>query len=70
MGVARFMASPAGRVGRVIVGLVLIALGVLYMGGVGGWILAIVGLVPVAAGALNICLFAPLLGAPFSGTKL
>ncbi len=70
MEMAKFMASTAGRVGRVIFGLVLIALGVGYFGGVGGWILAVIGLVPIAAGVLNVCLMSPLLGAPFWGAKL
>ena len=70
MGIAKFMASTVGRVGRVIFGLILIALGVGYFGGVGGWILAVIGLVPIAAGVFNVCLLSPLLGAPFSGAKL
>ena len=36
-------------------------------GGTGGRILAIVGLLPLAAGVFNICVIAPLLKAPFSG---
>ena len=37
------------------------------MGSTGGWILAVVGLAPLLAGALNLCFIAPLLKAPFSG---
>jgi hypothetical protein len=66
MQFARFMASTAGRVIRIVVGLVLIVAG-LAIGSVGGTVLAIVGVVPLVAGALNVCLLAPILKAPFNG---
>lgn len=68
MSFARFMASPIGRGLRVVVGLVLVVIGIVVGGG-GGWVLAIVGLVPLAAGAFNVCLIAPLIKAPFSGKQ-
>jgi len=68
MGLARFMSSTAGRLIRIIAGVALIAIGA-SMGGA-GWILAAVGVVPIAVGVFNVCLIAPLLGAPFSGAKL
>lgn len=67
MGLAVFMASPTGRIARIIAGVVLIVLG-FVVGGAAGWILGIVGLVPIAAGAGNMCLLAPILGAPFKGS--
>ena len=65
MGFSKFMASTTGRAVRVIVGVALIVVG----GSLGGgwWALAIVGLVPFAAGALDICLFNVLFGQPLSG---
>lgn len=66
MSFARFMAGPIGRGARVIAGIVLFIIG-LSIGSVGGWILAILGVVVFLAGALNLCLFAPLFKAPFSG---
>ena len=66
MEIAMFMASPTGRVARIVAGVVLIVLG-LMLGGAIGWLLAIIGLVPIAAGAGNVCLLAPILGAPFKG---
>ncbi len=66
MSFARFMAGPLGRGLRIVAGIVLIVLG-LSIGGGGGWVLAIVGLVPLLAGVLNVCLIAPVLKAPFSG---
>ena len=65
-----FMASPAGRVARIVAGLALILIGLLALGGLGGWILAIVGLVPLLAGLFDRCVFAPLSGLPFSGPSL
>ena len=37
-------------------------------GGTAGIVMAIVGLVPLAAGAANVCLFGPLLGSDLHGT--
>jgi len=65
-----FLASPAGRIVRIVAGLALILVGLLVFKGVGGWILAIVGLVPLAAGLFDRCVFAPLFGLPFVGPSL
>ena len=65
-----FLASPAGRVTRIIAGLILILIGLLALGGIWGWILAIVGLVPLLAGLFDRCVFAPLFGLPFVGPSL
>jgi hypothetical protein len=69
MGLAKFMASTAGRLLRVVLGIVLIIVGVV-VGGPAGWVIAIIGLVPIAAGAANVCLIGPVLGAPFKGSAL
>ena len=69
-GLFRFLASTAGRIVRAVAGLALILIGLLAVGGVGGWILAIVGLVPLAAGLFDFCVFAPLAGLPFVGSRL
>ena len=63
MKVVKVMNSPQGRAGRVLAGVVLIAAGALA-GGIGGLVLALAGLVPLAAGATGVCLAAPLLRAP------
>lgn len=67
MAFAKFMSSTAGRLLRIIAGIVLIALGLLVVKDTGGIILAVVGLVPLLAGSFDVCLFAPLFGGPFSG---
>lgn len=66
MQFAQFMATPVGRIGRIVAGIALIIIG-LIIGGAAGWIVAIVGLVPLGAGALDVCIFAPILKAPFRG---
>jgi hypothetical protein len=69
MSFARFMASPTGRGIRVLVGVVLILWGGV-IGSAGGYVMAAVGLVPLLAGAFNVCLLAPILKTPFSGRRL
>jgi Inner membrane protein YgaP-like, transmembrane domain len=69
-GLFRFLASSAGRATRVIAGAALILIGLLWVNGVVGWILAIVGLVPLGAGLFDFCVFAPLVGLPFLGPQL
>ncbi len=65
MGFARFMSSMAGRLIRIVAGIVLIVIGLAIVHGTGGIILAIIGLVPLVAGLANVCVFAPLFGGPF-----
>ncbi len=66
---ACFMASPTGRGVRVVAGLAIIVWGWSMRAQTGGIVLMIVGLVPLAAGVFNVCLIAPIIGAPFSGAK-
>lgn len=67
MGFARFMSGTAGRLARIIAGIVLIVIGLAAVGGTAGWIIAIIGIAPIAAGVFNFCLIAPFIGAPFRG---
>ncbi|MCL2419652.1 MAG: DUF2892 domain-containing protein [Conexibacteraceae bacterium] len=62
----RLMGTHAGRGGRIAAGAALIAAGIV-VGGVSGTILVIVGLVPLLAGAFNVCLVAPLFGLKLRG---
>ena len=66
----RFLASSTGRLVRAVAGLILIVVGIWAIGGVVGWIVAVIGLVPLAAGLFDRCVFAPLFGLPFSGPDL
>jgi len=65
MGFARFMSSLFGRLLRIVAGIALVIVGLAAVQGVGGIILAVVGVVVFAAGAANFCIFAPLFGGPF-----
>lgn len=65
-----FMASTAGRITRVVAGIVLIALGLLVFKGTVGIVVAVVGLVPLVAGLFDFCVFAPLFGCPMSGPQI
>ncbi len=70
MGFAQFMSSGLGRGLRIVGGILLIAVGLAVVGGTSGIVLAVVGLVPLLAGVLDVCLFAPLFGAPLKGTDV
>lgn len=66
----KFLASTTGRIVRTLAGVGLIALGLLWLGGTGGIVLAAIGAVPLLAGLLDFCVFAPLFGAPFRGPQI
>ena len=68
--VIKFLGSNAGRIARIAAGIVLIALGVLVLGGTTGIVVAVIGAVPLLAGLFDVCVFAPLAGIPFSGAKI
>ena len=60
-----FMASTAGRAVRITAGQALIVVGGTLGGG--WWALTAIGLVPLAIGVLDSCLFNFLFGHPLSG---
>lgn len=68
MAFAEFMSSMSGRLLRIVAGIILVVVGIV-VGGTWGWVLAVVGLVPLVAGLFNFCVFAPLFGGPFSGKQ-
>ena len=74
MAFASFMSGAVGRFLRIIVGLGLIGWGIFLAVGESdlliGIVLVVVGLLPLLAGFLNVCVFAPLFRAPFSGAKV
>lgn len=69
-GLFTFLASPAGRVTRIVAGVALILIGLFVVDGPISWVLEMVGLVPLLAGVFDFCVFAPLAGLPFVGSKL
>jgi hypothetical protein len=67
MPIARFIVSPAGRGLRILAGGGLVVLGAVQDTQAARWSLIAVGLIPLLAGAGDICLFAPLFGGSLSG---
>lgn len=53
---ADLMNSMAGRVARVVLGIVLIYVGLAVMGGTAGMVVAAVGVVPILLGVTGRCL--------------
>jgi hypothetical protein len=66
-GLVGFMQSWEGRLLRVVAGLALIGVGLFVMQGAWGYVVAAIGLIPLFAGVVGICLFAPLFGYTLSG---
>ncbi len=69
-GFARFVNSSAGRLARLVAGIGLMAWGYMQGGSAMGLTLMLVGLVALAAGALDWCLISALLGGPISGARI
>lgn len=69
MSFAIWMSRPFGRGLRIVAGIALIGVG-LYVPGLWGVVIAVVGLVPLLAGILNVCVIAPFLGVPFNARQL
>lgn len=70
MALAKFMASPTGRILRIVAGIGLIFVGLfMVVDQVVSIVLAAVGVVFVLVGVFNVCLLAPIIGAPFSGRE-
>lgn len=62
-----FMQSSEGRVVRIGLGVVLIALGAFAIQPPAGYVVMLVGLVPLAAGLIGVCFIGPLFGYTLSG---
>ena len=68
--VVKFMASKTGRITMIVAGVALIAWGLLGLTGTTGIIVAVIGLVPLIAGLIDVCVFAPLFRNPFKGSEI
>jgi hypothetical protein len=66
----KFLASTTGRIVRVVAGAALVTWGLIGLGGPIGIVVAVIGAVPLLAGLFDFCVFAPLFGAPLSGSKI
>ncbi len=67
--IVSFMQSLSGRLLRIVVGIALIAVGLLVINNVWGIVIAVIGAVPLIAGLVGVCLFAPLFGYTLSGQR-
>jgi len=65
-----FMASPAGRLTRIVAGIALIFWGLMGLTNTTGIIVAVIGALPLVAGLFDFCVFAPLFGNPLSGSRI
>jgi len=65
----QFMASAAGRILRIVAGVVLIALG-FRLGDIAGIVIALIGAVPLLAGIFDVCVISALVGGPLSGARI
>jgi Zn-dependent protease len=63
-----FMASGYGRLVRIAIGVAIITLAFLLLHGP-AQLIALLGLVPIAAGVFNLCPVAPLWGGHFIGAR-
>ncbi len=67
---AQFMSSPMGRIARIVAGALISLAGLFLIQGALGVVVALIGLVPLVAGAMDVCLLAPLFGAPLKGVDV
>jgi hypothetical protein len=71
MGFGKFMSGVWGRILRIVAGAILVAAGWLWIGGIWGIVVAVIGLVPLLAGIFDVCLISALfLGTPLKGKDL
>ncbi len=70
MNFARFMSSPAGRLLRILAGIVIIFVGLYAIKNAWSYVISVIGLVPLVAGVANVCLLAPLFGGPLKASEL
>jgi hypothetical protein len=69
-GFSRFLNSPAGRIVRLVAGTGFLVVGYVYRGHVLGVLSMAWSVLPLSAGALDICYISALLGGPLSGAKI
>jgi hypothetical protein len=69
-GLSLFLNSPAGRIFRVVAGIVFFVVGYMYRGHTLGVLSMLWSFFPFSAGALDICYISALLGGPLSGKNI
>jgi hypothetical protein len=66
----RKLASKNGRYARIIAGVILIVIGFVWPTDSLGWMLIVIGAIPILAAALDVVLIAPLFGLPLKGKDI
>jgi len=61
--------STFGKMLWVVFGLVVVAIGILFLQGMVGFLVAVLGLIPIFAALSGECLICPLFGYTFEGLK-
>lgn len=69
-GFSRFLNCPAGRIFRVLAGIGFLVVGYVYRGHALGVLSMAWSVLPLSAGALDLCYISALLGGPVSGAKI
>jgi len=67
---SRFMSSPAGRILRLIVGAGFLVVGFWFRDHTLGVIAMVFSILPLSAGAFDLCYISAILGGPLSGAKI
>ncbi len=69
-GFSRFINSPAGRVFRLVAGAGFLVVGYLFRDQTLGVISMVFSILPLSAGAFDLCYVSAILGGPLSGAKI
>jgi hypothetical protein len=69
-GFSKFLNSPAGRLFRLVAGIGFFVVGYVYRGHALGVLSIVWSVLPLSAGALDICYISAVLGGPLSGAKI
>ena len=69
-GFSRFINSPAGRAFRLVAGIGFLVVGFLYRHHPLGVVSMLWSVLPLSAGAFDLCFISALLGGPLSGAKI
>ena len=69
-GFSRFINSPAGRAFRLIAGATFVVVGYVFRHGTLGLLSMAWGILPLSAGAFDVCYVSGALGGPLSGARI
>ena len=69
-GFSRFLNRPAGRIFRLVAGIAFLVIGYVYRHNALGVLSMVWGVLPLSAGAFDICYISAVLGGPLSGAKI